>query len=69
MLSDTLKEKLKSLPAILSIRETAAIFSVAYLTIYRQICSGKLPAWKDNESRWCIARADLIKFCSENSNL
>jgi excisionase family DNA binding protein len=69
MLSDILKEKIETLPAILSIRETADIFSVAYLTIYRQIFSGKLPAWKDEDGNWCIARSDLIKFCSENSNL
>jgi excisionase family DNA binding protein len=69
MLSGTLKERIETLPAILSIRETAGFFSVAYLTVYRQIHSGKLPAWKDGEGRWCIARADLIKFCSRNSNL
>jgi excisionase family DNA binding protein len=69
MLSDILKEKIESLPVILSIRETAAIFSVAYLTIYRQIRLGKLPAWKDEDRNWCIAREDLIKFCSQNSNL
>ncbi|MDR1839274.1 MAG: helix-turn-helix domain-containing protein [Treponema sp.] len=69
MLSDTLKEKIESLPAILSIRETADFFSVAYLTIYRLIRMEKLPAWKDDEGNWCIARSDLLKFCSKNSNL
>ena len=69
MLSDILKEKLLNLPTILSIRETADIFSIAYLTVYRSIRRGKLPAWKDGEGNWCIARADLIKFCSRNSNL
>jgi excisionase family DNA binding protein len=69
MLSDILKEKIKNLPAILSIQETADIFSVAYLTIYRQIHTEKLPAWKDDEGSWCIARSDLIEFCSKNSNL
>ena len=69
MLSGILKEKIGNLQAILSIRETAAVFSVRYLTVYRQIRTGKLPAWKDDEGNWCIARADLIKFCSRNSNL
>jgi excisionase family DNA binding protein len=70
MLSDTLKEKIEeSLPAILSIQETADFFSVAYLTVYRLIRMGKLPAWKDDEGNWCIARSDLITFCSKNSNL
>jgi len=69
MLSDILNEKLESLEAILSIREAAAIFSVAYLTIYRLIKSERLPAWKDEDGEWCIARADLIEFCSNNSNL
>jgi len=69
MLSDILKEKIESLPTILSIRETADFFSTHYLTIYRQIHLGKLPAWKDEEGNWCIARCDLIKFCSQNTNL
>ena len=69
MLSDILKEKIENLPAILSIRETADIFSVAYLTIYRLIKSQRLPAWKDEDGEWCIARAELIEFCSKNSNL
>ncbi|MCL2722206.1 MAG: excisionase family DNA-binding protein [Treponema sp.] len=68
MISDTLKEKIATLPAILSIREVAEIFSVAYLTIYRQIHAGKLPAWKDGEGNWCIARSELMTFCSKNSN-
>jgi len=68
MISETLKEKIETFPAILSIRETAELFSVAYLTIYRQIHTGKIPAWKDDEGRWCIARRDLLEFCSQNSN-
>jgi len=63
MLSDTLKEKIEKLPAILSIRETADFFSVAYLTVYRLIRKGKLMAWKDDEDNWCIARSDLEEFC------
>jgi len=69
MLSDTLKEEIGSLPAILSIRETADFFSTAYLTVYRLIHRGKLPAWKDDEGNWCVARSDLLKFCSSSSNL
>jgi len=68
MLSDSLKGKIENLPAILSIRETADFFSVAYLTVYRLIHRGELPAWKDDEGNWCIARRDLLKFCSKNSN-
>jgi len=69
MISDSLKERIESLPAILSIRETADFFSVAYLTVYRLIHRKKLSAWKDNEGNWCVARSDLLKFCSKNSNL
>jgi len=68
MISDSLKERIESLPAILSIRETADFFSVAYLTVYRLIHREELPAWKDDEGNWCIARRDLLKFCSKNSN-
>jgi len=69
MLNDSLKEKIENLPAILSIQEIADFFSVAYLTVYRLIHKGKLPAWKDDEDNWCIARSDLLTFCSKNSNL
>jgi len=69
MLSDSLKLKIEGLPAILSIRETADFFSVAYLTVYRLIRGGKMPAWKDDGGNWCVARTDLLKFCSRNSNL
>ncbi|MDR0501866.1 MAG: helix-turn-helix domain-containing protein [Treponema sp.] len=69
MIGDSLKEKLESLPAILSIPEAADFFSVSYQTVYRLIRCGKLPAWKDDEGVWCIARSDLRRFCSKNSNL
>jgi excisionase family DNA binding protein len=69
MLDDSLKEKIETLPAILSIQEIADFFSVAYLTVYRLIHKGKLPAWKDDEDNWCISRSDLLTFCSKNSNL
>jgi excisionase family DNA binding protein len=69
MISGVLKEKIEALPAILSIREAADFFSVRYLTIYRLIHRGKMPAWKDDEGRWCILRSDLKTYCSRNSNL
>ena len=69
MTSNALKEKIESLPTILSIQEAAAFFSVRYLTIFRLIHAGKLPAWKDDEGYWCIARSDLRRFFSKNSNL
>ena len=69
MISDSLKEKIKNLPAILSIREAADFFSVHYMTIYRQIRTKKLPAWLDGEGSWCIARSDITAFCSKNSSL
>ncbi|MDR1858858.1 MAG: helix-turn-helix domain-containing protein [Treponema sp.] len=69
MISSTLKEKIESLPAILSIQETADFFSTQPLTVYRLIYREKLPAWKDDEGNWCVARYDLERFCSNNSNL
>jgi excisionase family DNA binding protein len=69
MISDTLKEKIESLPAILSIREAADFFSVRYLTVYRLIRRGTMPAYKDDEGRWCVLRSDLKTYCSRNSNL
>jgi excisionase family DNA binding protein len=69
MISDTLKEKIEALPVILSIREAADFFSVRYLTVYRLIRRGKMPAYKDDEDRWCILRSDLKAYCSRNSNL
>ena len=69
MLSNTLKEELKNLPTILSIREVMGVFSFSRRTVIRLIRKGKLPAWKDSENIWCIARADLIEFISQHSNL
>jgi excisionase family DNA binding protein len=53
----------------LSIREAADFFSVRYLTVYRLIRRGTLPAYKDGEGRWCIPRIDLKTYCSRHSNL
>jgi excisionase family DNA binding protein len=69
MISGVLKEKIEALPVILSIREAADFFSVRYLTIYRLIHRGAMPAYKDDEGRWCILRSDLKAYCSRNSNL
>jgi excisionase family DNA binding protein len=69
MLSGTQKLKIEKLPAILSTREIADFFSVAYMTVYRLIQKEELPAWKDDEGNWCVARKDLLIFCSKNSNL
>jgi excisionase family DNA binding protein len=69
MISAILNERIEALPAILSIAETADFFSVRYLTVYRLICRGKLPAYKDDEGRWNILRTDLRAYCSRNSNL
>jgi excisionase family DNA binding protein len=69
MTSGALNRKIEALPAILSIREAADFFSVRYLTVYRLIRRGQLPAWKDDEGRWCVLRSDLKAYCSRNSNL
>jgi excisionase family DNA binding protein len=69
MISGILRAKIEALPAILSITEAADFFSVRYLTIYRLIRRGTMPAYKDDEGRWCILRSDLKGFCSRNSNL
>jgi excisionase family DNA binding protein len=69
MISDTLKKRIEALPTILSIKEAADFFSVRYLTVYRLIRRGAMPAYKDGEGRWCVLRSDLKTFCSRNSNL
>jgi excisionase family DNA binding protein len=69
MISGALKKRIEALPVILSIREAADFFSVRYLTVYRLIRRGKMPAYRDDEGRWCILRSDLKAYCSRNSNL
>jgi len=69
MLSSIPEEKINGLPAILSIREVAEIFLVTKQTIRHQILLKRLPAWKDEEGIWCIARSDLKKFFTVNTNL
>jgi len=68
MTSKILKE-IETLPSILSIREVADFFSVDCQRMYRLIYKRKLPAWKDDEGRWCIARSDLRRFCAKSLNL
>jgi excisionase family DNA binding protein len=69
MLSDTVKQMIGGLDAILSINEVAQFFSVKYITVWRLIKHGKLDAYKDDENNWCINRHGLQRFCSENCNL
>jgi excisionase family DNA binding protein len=69
MISDTTKEAIKKLPVILSIKEVADFFSVAYLTVYRLVRKKQLTAYKTDEGNWCISRSDFIKYCSKNCNL
>jgi len=69
MLSDTTKQTIKNLPALLSIKEAADFFQVKRLTIYRLVYKKKLAAYKDNEGNWCISRCNIEKFCSKNCNL
>ncbi|ULQ60818.1 excisionase family DNA-binding protein [Brucepastera parasyntrophica] len=69
MLSDTTKNKINLLPAILSIQEVADFFSVHYMTIFRMIQKKKIDAYKDDDGQWCILRQDIKKFCSRQSNL
>ena len=69
MISDTMKQSIESLPAILSIKEIADFFSVAYLTVYRLIHRKELAAYRDDEGNWCISRQDLKRYCSKYCNL
>ncbi len=69
MISDTMAQKIQSLPSILSIHEVADFFDLCYLTIYRLIQKNELIAYKDDEGNWCITRHDLKRFCSKNCNL
>jgi excisionase family DNA binding protein len=69
MTSGTVAGKIRNLPAILSIQEVADFFSIHDHTVYRLIRRKALPAYKDGDGLWCVLRADLQKFCAENSNL
>jgi excisionase family DNA binding protein len=69
MVSEELKTRVNALPTILSIREAADFFSVRYLTVWRLIRRGRLPAYKDGEGNWCVLKSDIKTFCSRNSNL
>jgi len=69
MLSDTMRQTIKTLPTILSIREVADFFSVAYLTVYRLVRRKELGAYKDDKGDWCISRENFEKYCFKNCNL
>jgi excisionase family DNA binding protein len=69
MISDRMAQRIMGLPSILSIKEVAVFFSVNYLTVYRLIRGNDLQAYKDDEGNWCIARMDLMRYCSKNCNV
>jgi hypothetical protein len=68
MLSDTLKQSILKLPAILSSRDVAEFFQVVPLTVYRLIYRKEFLAYKNDEGNWCILRSDLKEYCSKNCN-
>lgn len=69
MLSNTMIKLIKTLPVILSIKETAAFLNIHYKTVYRIINKKDILAYKDNENNWCINREDLAIYLDKNCNL
>ncbi|WP_369695314.1 helix-turn-helix domain-containing protein [Gracilinema caldarium] len=68
MISELSKKALKSIPAILSISDTAATLKCSKATIRRLIKRGQLKAFSTPEG-WMIYRGDLINYLSKHSNL
>jgi len=66
--TDCYKKIIESQGAILSIRDIAVCFQYEWHAIHRLI-TGQIPAWKDDEGNWCIARSDLLEYCSKRLNL
>jgi len=62
------KKILESLPAILTVQEVSKCFTVDRRTVCSLITLKDIPSWK-TEKGWCIARCDLIDYCSKKSNL
>jgi len=69
MLSDTMKQAIEELPAILTTQEVADFFLISYMTVYRLIKRKELKAYKGDEKKYFINRYDLKIFCSKNCNL
>ena len=69
MISNILQQNIEQLPTILSIQETADFLAANYRTVLHLIHAERLPAWKDDEGNWCIARMDLKVFCIKNVSL
>jgi excisionase family DNA binding protein len=67
--NDCQKIIIENLPAILTVPDIADYFNVERRTVYNLITGFKdIPAWKA-EKGWCIARSDLLEYCSKNFNL
>ncbi|WP_369695320.1 helix-turn-helix domain-containing protein [Gracilinema caldarium] len=68
MISEQSKKALKTIPAILSIGDTAATLKCSRATIRRLIKRGDLKAFFTPEG-WMVYRGDLINYLSNHSNL
>jgi len=66
---DNLNEIFKRLPAILAVRDLTDIFKVDRKTVTNLIHLKDISTWKDEDGQWCIARSDLLKYCSKRLNL
>jgi len=67
--TDCLKKIIESLDAILSARDVTACFNCTRPTVYHLLNMWRIPAWKDEDGQWCIARSDLLDYCLKRSNL
>lgn len=64
-----LESALKSLPAILEIKEVAAFLNVSESTVYRLANDGKIKAFRAAGESLNIVESDLEAFCKKNETL
>lgn len=67
-IDDLIRELRQNLPSILDVTDICSILDVSPDTIYREIQSGALLAYKA-EGEWCVLRADFLEYLERNATV
>jgi hypothetical protein len=55
-------------PSIMNIQDLMNCLRICRRTAITLVETKELPAWKDDEKNWCIARSDVIVYIDKNGN-
>ncbi len=67
-IDDLMAELKRTLPSILDVTDICSILGVSPDTIYREIQSGALSAYKA-DGEWCVLRNDFLEYLERNATV